>query len=52
METMTWKEYLEYLLKNSPYRSEQEKLKEQIKRIDDKEKIRNNKLKEKGEDLK
>lgn len=37
METMTWKEYLEYLLKNSTLRSEQERLKQQIKDIEKKE---------------
>lgn len=37
METMTWKEYLEYLLENSTLRSEQERLKQQIKDIEEKE---------------
>ena len=38
METITWKEYLQYLLENSTSRTEQEQLKEQIRRIEEKEK--------------
>ena len=37
METITYKEYLEYLLSISTLRSEQEKLKQQIKEIENKE---------------
>ena len=36
METITYKEYLEYLLKMSPYKSEQEFLKKEINRLNKK----------------
>lgn len=32
METMTWKEYLEYLLERATEKSEQERLKKMIER--------------------